>query len=844
MKNSKFTLETLEKASLFNCKFLHSLHRNVGEEAEFKKSRKLLEDFVNEKTFSSALVDFLGEHKSKIFVEIGKDETAYLRDFFVRLSEEKVTEKDKKYIKKLLLNILKGGEYYFDIFLILLKKIFPPELIDNIKHSLRVGKNLIKIIKLSLADNKYDDFTDFLLKNPLIMGVEHQDVEITGLHSLLYPYGFNTSLFTEIHNILIDSFRGRESNDIVSLMKNTEISNMNDLKNFPFDNFFRPTDRVIKILVRVIQNKASRQKKELIRKDKELDRNDMKVRQDTHQILSKQINNLQSLVDVKEKDLQSVINNTQSSITELEKTLQLHLKHVREHERRSNSLKDEIDDNKDLLNINEKTLGKLIPSQPTWEIERFVNEYHKAISYLNIIDPACEKQIVNLLRLREKDISDKDLLYPIQDTEQRKFYPDMDKVINNYRKVFEEVLEPIYIRKIISGMIEIWPPEIDFTNPKSRIITDKKVHLIGLDLLPNGKFYRFSSKGKIEPKTEEEIIEKEENVSNFLRKEFSSLASVLVYDIRGSTFMAHRLRNAKQQKFILSKFQKTMLDAARNGAPFVLKDTGDGGILWFGSNSKELDRNIYKYRETESGDIFRSVIALEDELGIETNPKSSEMAIKTALNLVRAAEKFVKENYMNYRDWFEEVTEKEIFYDGITYALLPPRFKSLFRLGIGIASGKPDNEITFSSNAFGDLDLTGILVDESAIFSTGRSPERSVIIADHCTVINLIQHSEEILIVDPLKEEDSEKIITEKLVNLLKEKQGGYEFLFDDFRVNSVGIYYIDEEDKNKAIDYNIPDDMEIEFNEEAELTSKKGRIKILYEILPEEEENEAEQSG
>lgn len=38
--------------------------------------------------------------------------------------------------------------------------------------------------------------------------------------------------------------------------------------------------------------------------------------------------------------------------------------------------------------------------------------------------------------------------------------------------------------------------------------------------------------------------------------------------------------------------------------------------------------------------------------------------------------------------------------------LLPPEFKALFRLGIGIASGKPGKDVVFTPNSFGDPDLT------------------------------------------------------------------------------------------------------------------------------------------
>jgi hypothetical protein len=65
-------------------------------------------------------------------------------------------------------------------------------------------------------------------------------------------------------------------------------------------------------------------------------------------------------------------------------------------------------------------------------------------------------------------------------------------------------------------------------------------------------------------------------------------------------------------------------------------------------------------------------------------------------------------------------------------------FRSLFRLGIGIASGIPSRDIAIGPNAFGDPDLRGMLVNEAKILSEGRDPERSVILIDHDTIFSLL----------------------------------------------------------------------------------------------------------
>ena len=833
--DNKFSLEDLEVSEILGSKFLPYLEEGVGEREIFQDSKRTLLYYLEMKSLDTPLIDFLKKHRCKIIVEVNRKEKAYLRDLFPRLSENKLSEEDKKFLKDLFLNVLKDGKHYFVILLSAITKMYPAELTGKKKRSFLIGKRFSNLLFKLLPDKELDDFGRIILKEPLFFGYSKEDVILDDLSNFLVHYGFTPSLFFKIHKVLIEDFTRRESGDIASIFKNTDIKNPDDLQNFPFDNFFRPTKQTLSTLAGIASKKASRVKRGLIQKDRELDDKDINVREATHKFLQKDLQELQSLVDVKDKDLQLTLTEIQGEITELEKALKLYIRRVQELGNSSTALKNLIDDNRTLLNITIGDIESLLPPVPSWEIERMVKEFWHAQPYIAIIDPSAEKRITQLIKREEKLSPEKELFSLLRSSRIKKFQPDLEKVISNYKDVFETILEPLYIRSIVDRIIRIWPPEVDFGNPKSRIIGDKRIHLVGLDLLPRGYFYRFSKRNKVEPTINKERLKLREEISKILRKQFSSLVSTLVYDIRGSTFMGHRLQDAEKEKAILSSFQSTIFDAARKGSSFILKDTGDGGVLWFGSNSRKLYRNIYKHKLTESGAFLRYSTALEDEFELLPHPKSAEMAIKTALNLVEVAEEFVRENYIKYREWFGEVTEKEIFHNGMTYALLPPQFKSLFRLGIGIASGQPGRDIIFTSNAFGDPDLRGILVDESALFSSGRSPERSVILIDHCTLINLLLNSEEYLLTEPLSESDSGEVILEKLLSILKWEEEERTFIFEDFDVTPAGIYYIDSKRKEKALKFDIPQNPELEFNEKGELVSEKGRVKILYEVLTRE---------
>ena len=51
--------------------------------------------------------------------------------------------------------------------------------------------------------------------------------------------------------------------------------------------------------------------------------------------------------------------------------------------------------------------------------------------------------------------------------------------------------------------------------------------------------------------------------------------------------------------------------------------------------------------------------------------------------------------------------------------------------------------------------------------------------------------------------------------------------------------HYLDQQDKRKAFEFDVPKDLKFILNESGELEVKKERIKIIYEVLPEEKDEE-----
>ena len=56
-----------------------------------------------------------------------------------------------------------------------------------------------------------------------------------------------------------------------------------------------------------------------------------------------------------------------------------------------------------------------------------------------------------------------------------------------------------------------------------------------------------------------------------------------------------------------------------------------------------------------------------------------------------------------------------------------------------------------------------------------------------------------------------------------------------------MGLYYIDHKDKEKSIEFKLWKNLKLEFNEKGDLSSKRGRVKILYEVMSTESEKNEE---
>ncbi len=367
------------------------------------------------------------------------------------------------------------------------------------------------------------------------------------------------------------------------------------------------------------------------------------------------------------------------------------------------------------------------------------------------------------------------------DLKMEEFYSKMTHFFNN-------VLQKIFDYKLLEKKILLHPYEKIYEDDK------KENHFIYFSLIPNGAFVKLKDLKRVKIK-----IEHDKKFENFIRRN-QKVVSILVYDIRGSTFMSLSLFNANKELSIKKKFQEMMKSIIISNGGFPVKETGDGGIAFFSENARELYMEIYE-ETVVSGQKMRFQKALSEFKKIKPFKKAGERALLCAIEMLEKSEEFIRKNYPEYRGWFPDVLGKD------------SPLKSLFRLGIGIFSGEEGRDIFLSFNAFGDFDIQGPASNLASILSEIRFPDVSSILMDINTFANLLLNSEIVEIVQDIKEYDIKDLMLIKKEFKIKNK---------NFKIKNFG--FLDLEEANKLKIFKQEGIKNIEFDTDfIKINGKKG---------------------
>ena len=373
---------------------------------------------------------------------------------------------------------------------------------------------------------------------------------------------------------------------------------------------------------------------------------------------------------------------------------------------------------------------------------------------------------------------------------------DSHQIMDRFNAIVDEVITPLVKSVMLEELVDYYPK-------LSEITTTEGIRFLGEE----------AAAGRVSMiEKDVTIVSSEEPMSNVNVLRYKDLVSVLVYDIRGSTFMGAKLLNAEKESAIRNLFQESMLFVSEKYGGIPIKDTGDGGVIFFARNHYDI----------------------KDEKTLRPEPGNMLPAVRCAIEMVQEAKLFVQKNIHRYGDWFREVKEREIDFEGAAYAKLPPSYQSIFQVGIGLASGYYPREVYLDKNAFGEHDLTGMLVREANLYSTVKAKGKSTVICDDATVYNVLLNvdrftflSEAGLRIDPVQLN-----IQQGLEYWMKQKATRKGFILDLFKIFVARFGHEMADTENLKI---VLDDSDIVINEGADVQLKKmERSKMLFELYAE----------
>ncbi len=386
---------------------------------------------------------------------------------------------------------------------------------------------------------------------------------------------------------------------------------------------------------------------------------------------------------------------------------------------------------------------------------------------------------------------------------------DVPRLLEQFQQALAEVIRPLVIAYLLEELVEYFPPLGTISQENVKFLAEQMADDDVYCVIDDERKAKASSRTGPSGDDYREI------------DAFCGVVSVMVYDIRGSTFMGTKLSNARMENEIRNLFNEAMLEPVVKYGGIPIKDIGDGGIIFFCANGRDIV----------------SQLGGGGGLGTMTAPKAGPevglTAARCAMEMVQKAQEFVQANLLKYPEWFKDVEERSIRFEGVTLATMPPEYKKIFQVGIGIASGLCPREVFLDRNAYGDLDISGMLVREANIFSKAKDPEGSIILCDDATIYNIILNvpkfsflSEGGLKVDPIVSD-----VIQALEYWLKVREQRRGFLVEMFRMSAKRIEGKISYDRGGKMFAMVGDFGMMVKDEGVFMDGKGGRSKYLFEL-------------
>jgi class 3 adenylate cyclase len=318
----------------------------------------------------------------------------------------------------------------------------------------------------------------------------------------------------------------------------------------------------------------------------------------------------------------------------------------------------------------------------------------------------------------------------------------VEQVVTGYVQFMQNVIESFVVGKAFEGMVKaVLPPTPDQPPHLRRQALDEEAYLALTCEIEGGLFTFGGSADKVFQPPSGEALRRRSELSGLCQRRCGRVITVLAYTCRGVDYLTTKLGDAAKARQIRNRFAASVAGAGRRAGAFLVKETDEGGIFWFGENSRDLYDRWYKETGGGEGARLRHSLALGKEMELAGHVESARNAIVCALEVVLHTEAFIKEHFALFKEWFKDTAEWKGLPQGVPYNALPVELKRLFRVGIGIASGVPGKELAFGPNGMGDADLLGVALSDAVLLSRLQGVDadqalRSSILAEENTVLN------------------------------------------------------------------------------------------------------------
>jgi uncharacterized protein (UPF0335 family) len=641
---------------------------------------------------------------------------------------------------------------------------------------------------------------------------KHQFIQ--ELEKDLKKISFSTNIFLLIHKSIIGARAESLLPDFISNIERLAFISLKDvLKRIPSVYLYYLSSESYTKLIKKIVTMIRDMKKKLEEELKNIDLYSLRMKEQLQELYLEIVDGLKDVVETeveKGSDINKVTQKTSNLLSRLDRLFLGNIYHLRDYQKRREEIKQFLQQETDLgYRDEDDILNRRKKVSEIYDEYMFFNKFGVLTEEENkIFEKNLIQEFEQLYRKKSRDLS---LLRKFEKKGLLSIQLEFDSIKEKYNSFMKEIIVPQHLSKCLINIVNYLPPiKKEPQRVKNDLANLKILSLEGKNILRLAKNNRNYSK----------------NIVDFVEA-FRKCITILIYDIRGSSYMGIKLHNAVQEQKIKYKFAKEMAGIVKKYDGFLLKDTGDGGLVWFSENSGSLYKHLYTESTTGRGMKLRHSIFSGAEFDLIPSVDSAKKAILCAREMVKRAEDFIRANFMHYREWFADVTERTLELDGITYSLLPPEFKSLFRIGVGIASGLPDRDVVLAANSFGDPDLVGPILSDAHLYSMERQPGGSVIICDLPSIVNLILNIQQFEY--PVEESDFDKYI--KLVEDMRKENHGYKLSDHKISVELKGIHILEELDKKKALVGKKPSELLIDENGNFYNEDKK-KIKLIYEIL------------